>query len=129
MVNAVIITTSVFISATRTEDWGGWVKEDSIISVFKWYYRHLREKISDAPLEIQKTFQKFVENKFSEQGLSYKDEFPYVSITSEPSQVPTATAETPVQESASDQCPVAYSTLLSGMLIIRGDPFELLGRG
>ena len=103
--NAVIITTSVFMSLEQRR----WLGERRLD------YRHLRKKISDAPLEIQKAFQKFVEDRFSEQGLSYKDEFPEVSITSEPNPVPTATAEMPVQE--------------SGMLIIREDPFELVGRG
>ena len=102
--NAVIITTSVFMSLEQR-----WLGEGRLD------YRHLRKKISDAPLEIQKAFQKFVEDKFSQQGLSYKDEFPEVSITSEPNPVPTATAEMLVQE--------------SGMLIIREDPFELVGRG
>lgn len=45
---------------------GGWNKEDPILSIFKWTYRRLRERIEDGQSCVKEGFDKFVKQCFDE---------------------------------------------------------------
>ena len=48
---------------------GGWVKEDPIVTIFKWYYRQIRQRISETSAENQRKFEAFVFNVYAEKGM------------------------------------------------------------
>lgn len=52
---------------------GGWHKEEPILALFKWSYRHLREKIDQG--EQSGDFLKSVQSCFPEVGRDYTGEF------------------------------------------------------
>jgi hypothetical protein len=54
----------------------GWIKEDPITVIFKWYYRQIRQRISETSLENQQKFREFVRNVFVSKGLEPPVELP-----------------------------------------------------
>jgi hypothetical protein len=69
-VNMHIISISVFFYGhSSSSRGGGWVKEDPIVTIFKWYYRQLRQRISETPVENKLTYEEFVRNVFVSKGL------------------------------------------------------------
>lgn len=61
---------------------GGWNKEDPILSIFKWTYRRLRERIEEGSKNVKEQYEKFVQkciddqNKVSAQKDNMQEEEP-----------------------------------------------------
>jgi len=53
---------------------GGWKCQDPIITLFRWYYRLLRQRLAKCPSEVQEAYEEYVKKKFQEEGLDYSDE-------------------------------------------------------
>lgn len=54
---------------------GGWRKEEPILSLFKWTYRRLRQKIEMANPQVKDEFHNFLRKCYEEAGKNFEQEF------------------------------------------------------
>ena len=50
---------------------GGWKCPDPIITLFRWYYHLLRQRLANCPNAVQEAYDQYVQEKFKEDGLDH----------------------------------------------------------
>lgn len=77
---------------------GGWKCQDPIITLFRWYYRLLRQRLAKCPPTVQEAYEEYVKKKFREDGLDYSNEMTVAE--GDPSDTGDLQAVPPVESSS-----------------------------